>query len=196
MTSHKTHHGSVAIYHECNPGSAAEMIITGVFRTFNNVGGYDGGMNFCGVLGLVPNTQPVGEGAKLHCLWIGPISESLPPASYNYSTPNILYDFNGSGNHYQNNDPRWFLPYGSVIVIKGIECNPSALEVYYLSHSKWLWRSMYKISNPAKRKRLLQEFYDHLNDLCSAERRTLRIERGHPTRSNGGEFFGKRLDNQ
>jgi len=89
--------------------------------TDNNPGHYDAGMNFLGVLGEYANTQPT-RGSKIYLKWHGKVSDPLPYYSYNYHTPNILFDFNGSGNHYPNNDPRYFLPYGSTgLVVKKIE---------------------------------------------------------------------------
>ncbi|MFV7511485.1 hypothetical protein ACNPM2_03720 [Stenotrophomonas geniculata] len=191
MTSHKTYIGSKSIYHICNARAAAEMIITGSYRS--NKIGYDGGMNFCGVLGPVGNTWPRGRGARLHCKWEGLISVPLPYEAHDYSTPNVLYDFNGSGNHHQNNDPRWFLPYGSTVVITGLECEPERLEEYYLQRSGLIRSWKYRLASPQKRLDYLKSFHEFLNKQCGEGGKKLRIEKGDPTFSNGGDFFGRRL---
>lgn len=92
---------------------AFEMMESCQYRSFNPVGHYDGGMNFLGLLGETQNTQPSLRGATIICSWLGSRSDPLPPDARSCSQPNLLYDFNGSGDHFQNNDPRHFLPYGS-----------------------------------------------------------------------------------
>jgi len=70
-------------------------------------------MNFLGSLGEYQNTQPRARGAKIHFVWEGEVSSPVPFDEYGCDKPNLLYDFNGSGEHYLNNDPRYFLPYRS-----------------------------------------------------------------------------------
>ncbi|EKO3807989.1 hypothetical protein NTE05_005267 [Vibrio harveyi] len=90
------------------------------FANYDN-GHYDAGMNFLGVLGENSNTHPTTRGAIVEFEWKGAVSNPLPPSCTVHHTPNVLYDFNGSGNHFQNNDPRYFLPYGSNgLVIKKV----------------------------------------------------------------------------
>lgn len=76
-------------------------------------GHYDAGMNFLGTLGENSNTYPTARGAIVEFEWEGNVSQPLKPSCTTHHTPNVLYDFNGSGEHFQNNDPRYFLPYGS-----------------------------------------------------------------------------------
>jgi hypothetical protein len=109
------------IIHITSPDRALNIINLGCYLTKNNPGHYDAGMNFLGVLGEYPNTQPT-RGAKIHCEWNGAVSAPLEYDSYNYHDPNVLFDFNGSGNHFPNNDPRYFLPYGSDgVIVRRIE---------------------------------------------------------------------------
>lgn len=114
MTRYATFIRSINLRRITSPSIALEVIASGVFRSLNDVAPYDGGMNFFGVLGKTPNTQPK-KGARMHCKWYGPVSIPLPYGSHDYHAPNVLFDFNGSGQHYQDNDPRYFLPYGSTI---------------------------------------------------------------------------------
>lgn len=108
------------LIHITSPENALSILRLKSYFSNNNTGHYDAGMNFLGVLGEYSNTQPT-RGAEIHCEWGGDVSEPLPPYANSYHTPNKLFDFNGSGNHYTNNDPRYFLPYGSGdLVVKKI----------------------------------------------------------------------------
>lgn len=189
MTRHATYQRSVDLVHITSPEVGMEMIASGAYRSFNNFGHYDGGMNFCGVLGQVPNTHPKGQGARLHCKWDGPVSVPLPPAAYDYHTPNVLFDFNGSGQHYQNKDPRYFLPYGSAVQVLKLECDPMQLEDYYLSRSRWWKKVRFKYGSTAYRRKQLQSLLDYCNQKCAEGFVHIRVERGHPTVSDCGEFF-------
>jgi len=112
----------ILLTHITSPENALSIIYRKAYLTENNTGHYDAGMNFLGTLGEYKNTQPKKRGSKIHCEWHGITSQPLPFDSYNYHTPNILFDFNGSGNHHPNNDPRYFLPYGSTgLIVKKIE---------------------------------------------------------------------------
>lgn len=109
------------LIHITSPERALNIIRMRTYSTNNNFGHYDAGMNFLGVLGEYSNTQPT-RGAKIYCEWHGATSNPLPFSAYDCHVPNILYDFNGSGNHFYNNDPRYFLPYDSNgVVVKKIE---------------------------------------------------------------------------
>ncbi|WP_143566731.1 hypothetical protein [Stenotrophomonas maltophilia] len=190
MTQHKTSYAVIDIYHITSPAVALEMVVSQTFRSHYNFRSYDGGMNFCGVLGRVPNTQPVGSGARLHCKWDGLVSEPLSPESYDYHTPNVLFDFNGSGEYCRNNDPRYFLPYGSMIQVSGVECDPSALHDYYLSRSPFFRKSMYRFRSKEYQCAELQSLLDYYNEQCAAGGVKLEIQRGPPTFTRGGGFFG------
>ena len=51
-----------------------------------------------------------------------PVSQPLRYKAFGCRTRNMLYDFNGSGSHFANRDPRYFLPYGSEgLVIKAVK---------------------------------------------------------------------------
>jgi hypothetical protein len=103
----------VNLTHITWPLAALKIATTHTFLSPHNPGGYDGGMNFLGMLGEAGNTQPSGRGATLVCSWMGKVSAPLPHDAYGASTPDVLYDFNGSGEHFANNDPRYFLPFDS-----------------------------------------------------------------------------------
>lgn len=109
----------IKLTHTTSLHVALKIVSKREYRTNNNDRHYDAGMNFLGVLGEYHNTQPT-RGAKLHCEWNGKYSSPLKPDAYKYHTPNELFDFNGSGKHFPNNDPRYFLPYGSqnLVVVK------------------------------------------------------------------------------
>ena len=53
------------LIHITSPERALNIISKGAYITDNNPGHYDAGMNFLGVLGEYPNTQPT-RGAKVH----------------------------------------------------------------------------------------------------------------------------------
>lgn len=64
----------------------------------------------------------------MHCTWNGKVSIPLRYDVHEHDTPNVLFDFNGSGDHFPNNDPRYFLPYGSEnLKIDIVECDSSTL---------------------------------------------------------------------
>lgn len=123
------------IIHITSPENALSIIIKKAYTTYNNPGHYDAGMNFLGILGEHNNTHPTSRGSKIHCEWLGKVSCPLPYNATSYHTPNILFDFNGSGYHYPNNDPRYFLPYDSEgLIVRKVE-----LEKDYDKESFTLW---------------------------------------------------------
>ena len=71
---------------------------------------YDGGMNFLGTFGEVSVHELGNRSATLCFEWKGEISESRDTDDIAGMKPNILYDFNGSGRHFDNPDPRYLLP--------------------------------------------------------------------------------------
>lgn len=84
-------------------------------------------MNLLGVLGETSNTCPLERGAELICTWTGLVSDPVRYDEYGVHTPNVLFDFNGSGPHHSNNDPRYFLPIGSQgIVLNSINITSNA----------------------------------------------------------------------
>lgn len=129
--------------HITHPRVALLIAISREFRSPNNPGSYDGGANFLGVLGQTGNTQPMGCGATLTCTWAGQVSDPLRYDAYGYDTPEVLFDFNGSGPHFTNNDPRYFLPYGSNgLVLDSIKFDDEASLLMgwcYLSGGLYAW---------------------------------------------------------
>lgn len=124
------------LIHITSPDRALNIIFNGSYFTNKPFKNYDAGMNFLGELGEYANTQPT-RGSKIHCEWHGSVSKPLPYDAYDYHTPNVLFDFNGSGEHFPNNDPRYFLPYGSEnLVIKSIELEDQFDEEALIE--KWL----------------------------------------------------------
>lgn len=114
MTKHSTSYKTVGnLRHITSVHNAMSIAVNKTYQNGMNVGHYDGGLNILGVLGEYPNTQPVGRGAELIFSWSGLVSEPLPHDAYDCFSPNVLFDFNGSGDFYKNNDPRYFLPIGS-----------------------------------------------------------------------------------
>ncbi len=85
----------------------------GIFRASDSGQAYDAGMNLLGVLGESSNTWPRARGAELVCSWHGKVSPPLCWDRFVNHEANVMLDFNGSGNVYQNNDPRYLLPIGS-----------------------------------------------------------------------------------
>ncbi|MEL0639067.1 hypothetical protein V6260_00410 [Pseudoalteromonas aliena] len=126
----------INLIHITSPDRALNIIHNRSYYTKKPFKNYDAGMNFLGVLGEYANTQPT-RGSKIHCEWSGAVSEPLTYDAYDYHTPNILFDFNGSGVHFPNNDPRYFLPYNSGnLVIKRIELEDKFDEEALIE--KWL----------------------------------------------------------
>lgn len=116
--AHQTHPMTVThLKHITSPLHALKIVQQREFRSLQNPGHYDAGANFLGVLGLHPNTCPAAKGATLTCTWVGEVSPPLPWSDRDVFTPDVLFDFNGSGRNFQNNDPRYFLPYGSTGLI-------------------------------------------------------------------------------
>lgn len=82
---------------------------------------YDGGMNFLGTLGEVPVHELGNRSATLCFEWKGKVSEPRAVSDIAGMEPNILYDYNGSGRHFDNPDPRYLLPVGSTgLILKHI----------------------------------------------------------------------------
>lgn len=141
----------IKLIHITSPENALSMISEGAYCTGNNPGHYDAGMNFLGVLGEYKNTQPKKRGALVHCEWHGKVSAPFSYDQYNYHTPDILFDFNGSGLHYRNNDPRYFLPYGSSgLIVKEVELEKSveleALVQLCVSQKNCLYSFFHKLA--------------------------------------------------
>ncbi|SMY34016.1 hypothetical protein [Photobacterium andalusiense] len=103
----------VELIHITSVKIAFDILESTRYKSMYEYGGYDGGMNFLGVLGENANTQPRARGVRLHFIWGGEVSEPVSYDAYGCNNANVLYDFNGSGNHFRNNDPRYFLPYRS-----------------------------------------------------------------------------------
>jgi hypothetical protein len=135
-------------------------------------GHYDAGMNFLGVLGQNSNTQPTKVGAKVYFEWDNSkpnsVSPPLPPSVTSHHTPNVLFDFNGSGEHETNNDPRYFLPYGSSgLILKKIELeaqyDEQKLVKEWCNYKKGLYPYVCKL--PFTHKYLWQSFKSHIQEV-------------------------------
>ena len=135
-------------------------------------GHYDAGMNFLGVLGQNSNTQPTKRGAKVYFDWDNTtpssVSPPLAPSVTKHHTPNVLFDFNGSGNHFPNNDPRYFLPYGSNgLILKKIELEPNYDELQIVKEWCDFEKGLYPYLNklPFSHKYLWQSFKNNLQEV-------------------------------
>lgn len=108
--------------HRLYPRLAFVVATSSVFHTGGHGKNYDAGANFLGVLGQQANHQIDDRTATLVCTWSGLVTDPLPYDARDVHTPDVLHDFDGSGNHFGNNDPRYFLPNGSSgLVLEGIE---------------------------------------------------------------------------
>jgi hypothetical protein len=75
---------------------------------------YDSGINFLPNKGEVNNHQIGDRDSYLIFNYSGRISNILPPEAGGYEkAANILYDYNGSQDLFENNDPRYLLRFGS-----------------------------------------------------------------------------------
>lgn len=171
--------------HITSPARALNIISTGYYLTKNNPGHYDAGMNFLGILGEYSNTQPT-RGARIHCEWNGKVSNPLryDAAANSYHQPNVLFDFNGSDNHFPNNDPRYFLPYGSEgVIVHKIELEDDYdQEEFILQWSKnkgglYLFLYNFKIFHSFLLKQALNSLQE-VNEMLSAEQVTISVAYG------------------
>ncbi|MBS7809272.1 hypothetical protein [Variovorax sp. PCZ-1] len=100
--------------HKTCPTAALEIITSRQYHCKDrNILGYDAGMNFLGELGELNNHGLHHKTVTLICSWDGLVSGPMPWKNLSSRQANLLCDYNGSGNHFQNNDPRYFLPIGS-----------------------------------------------------------------------------------
>ena len=141
------------------------------FDTPWSISNYDGGMNFLGTLG-VPVHQISDRSATLCFEWKGEVS--IPRSTYDIADmkPNVLYDFNGSGQHFDNPDPRYLLPIGSTgLILKHvvIDDEDELLRIWCLRRN--IYRRKYRLLKniPILRDVLLhrawQEIY-RINEEC------------------------------
>jgi hypothetical protein len=108
------------LVHETTALAALSMVTHQEYRSLNNPGHYDAGMNFLGFQPPVNNPQAAHRHAFLTFTWKGTVSVPVAYNDYIDHVKDVLYDFNGSGPHDPGgNDHRWFLPYGS----SGLELN-------------------------------------------------------------------------
>lgn len=133
---------------------------------------YDGGMNFLGTLGEVPVHELKNRSATLCFEWMGEISEPRDTYDIAGMKPNILYDFNGSGQHFDNPDPRYLLPVGSKgLILKHIVINDEDELLRIWCSRRKIYYRQYRILNaiPIVRNILLhkawQEIYQ-INEMC------------------------------
>ena len=150
-----------------------DMLITNHrFETPFQITEYDGGMNFLGLLGEVPVHELGNRSATLCFEWRGEISD--PRDTYNITgmQPNILYDFNGSGRHFDNPDPRYLLPVGSTgLILKHvvIDDEDELLRIWCLRrniyHSNYRRLKNIPILRDVLLHRAWQEIY-RINEMC------------------------------
>lgn len=90
-------------------------------------GDYDAGMNFLGVQGELKVHELHYRTATLYFEWLGEVSAPRRKEDYKDLKPNVLYDFDGSGKHFANPDPRYLLPVGSRgLILKHIQIDDEA----------------------------------------------------------------------
>lgn len=157
--------------HITGPRVALLIATSEEFRSFHSASSYDGGANFLGVRGETSNTQPLLRGATLICSWTGQVSVPVRYDAYDVHTPNVLFDFNGSGAHFPNNDPRYFLPYGSKgLVLNAIhfDNDKALLEGWcYLRGGPYAWAYKHKRFHKLLRTLACREV-GKLNAACKA----------------------------
>jgi hypothetical protein len=172
---------TVEIKHITSPIIALAIVLSRRYSSFNNPGSYDCGMNFLGALGEYANTQPTVRGATLVCTWKGNVSVPLPWEFRPSNTPNVLYDFNGSGLHYQNNDPRYILPYGSSGLIVNrvhFDSDTGLIDAWLSIKGKLTnWLYDFKFMKNSISNRALQEI-ENLNSTLHLGSTTIAIVRG------------------
>lgn len=134
------------LVHETTALVALSMATHKEYRSFNNPGSYDAGMNFLGFRRPANNPQAPLRHATLTFTWNGSISVPVAYDEIIDHVPNVLYDFNGSAIHDQRgNDHRWFLPYGSSglllnsVVIPDDEHLYQAWLVYHPVRKRCFW---------------------------------------------------------
>ena len=171
-----------SLRHRLYPWVALVVSTSGIFHTGGRGKNYDAGANFLGVLGQQANHQIDDRTATLVCKWSGLVTCPLPYDANDVHTPNVLHDFNGSGDHFSNNDPRYFLPNeSSGLVLEGIEFDndDELLKGWCLSRNRFFhW--LYGLKNRPKwiTRRLLLAAKHQVKDInaaCKAGKITLRI---------------------
>ena len=142
------------------------------FDTSWEITAYDGGMNFLGTLGEVPVHELTNRSATLCFEWRGEISNPRDTHNITGMQPNILYDFNGSGRHFDNPDPRYLLPVGSKgLILKHIVINDEDELLRIWCRRRKIYNQQYRIliAIPIVRNILLhkawQEIY-RINEEC------------------------------
>lgn len=104
------------------------------------LGERDGGMNFLGIQGEQKVHELHFRTATLLFEWQGDISPPMREKDYPNVKPNILYDFNGSGNHFPDPEPRYLLPIGSKgLILKSIQIDNEdyLLHTWKVRHPNW-----------------------------------------------------------
>lgn len=161
-----------------------------------DLGHYDAGANFLGVLGEQDNTHPEGKGATLFCTWDGEVSDPLPYDSYHTDKPNVLYDFNGSGPHFENQDPRYFLPYGSKgLILNRIDFDSEEALLYGYCYLRGApYSDLYERGE--RHDAMLAEakaYRDKLNAQCNDGKIMLSVNRGRAPQPAALSFWQRSL---
>lgn len=136
---------SIQLKRKCYHWQLNELIDEGRFKPHSySPHNYDGGMNFLGILGEVPNHQLHDRDAMILCTWNGRISDPLPYEAGRPYQANILYDYNGSGNHFQNNDPRYILSIGSKnLILNKVDFLKEDSEIEFWRHRQTIFTKAY-----------------------------------------------------
>ena len=91
--------------------------------------------------------------------------------------PNILYDYNGSGEHFQNNDPRYLLPIGSNgLLLNKIEFLDSEAEKdFWLSRQNFLAKLFFKLKSRKRQDDWTRQKTMELNAALSKEPKKISV---------------------
>ena len=183
-----THQSLKNLRHITSADAALAIIFTRTYRTSFEFGHYDGGMNLLGVQGEFSNslyyTRAPGQehtrAAELVCSWDGLVTQPMtildPGARRQLNT---LFDYDGSGPHFRNNDPRYILPLGSEgirvdqLVIHHERCFIEALYAKARGFKGWAHR------HGRFRQHLADQAQDALNQIntaCARGEVTLKID--------------------
>ena len=137
---------------------------------------YDGGMNFLGTLGEVPVHELGNRSATLCFEWRGEISEPRDTYDIAGMKPNVLYDFNGSGRHFDNPDPRYLLPVGSKgLILKHIVINNEEELLRIWCCRRKIYYRQYRILKaiPIVRDILLRKAWQEIHQINEMCRKTI-----------------------
>ena len=172
-------------------GKLPELLDEGIFTACSKeMLNYDAGMNFLGALGEHPNHQLSDRNVKIFCAWDGEVSQPLKWDDVGVKRqPNILYDYNGSGEHFQNNDPRYLLPIGSNgLLLNKIEFLDSEAEKdFWLSRQNFLAKLFFKLKSRKRQDDWIRQKTIELNAALSKEPKQISV---NAPEMHGGHMAG------